>query len=34
MELKPYQQHILADLARFLACVQATRHLRDAFQDY
>ena len=34
MELKPYQQQILTDLGRFLACVQATRNIRDAFHDY
>ncbi|SMB79510.1 type III restriction protein res subunit [Hymenobacter roseosalivarius DSM 11622] len=34
MELKPYQQEVITDLARFLDCVQATKHLPDAFHDF
>ena len=34
MELKPYLQEVIADLARFLECVQATKHLPDAFHDF
>ncbi len=34
MELKPYQTQILTDLARFVGCVQATRHLREGFAEY
>ncbi|MFD2785477.1 DEAD/DEAH box helicase [Hymenobacter rubripertinctus] len=34
MELKPYQQEVITDLARFLDCVQATKNLPDAFHDF
>ena len=34
MELKPYQQEVITDLARFLDCVQATKNLPDAFYDF
>lgn len=34
MELKPYQQEVITDLARFLDCVQATKHLPDAFHEF
>ncbi|MDO7854615.1 DEAD/DEAH box helicase [Hymenobacter convexus] len=34
MELKPYQQEVITDLARFLDCVQATKRLPDAFHDF
>lgn len=34
MELKPYQQEVLTDLARYLDCVQATKNLPDAFHDF
>jgi type III restriction enzyme len=34
MELKPYQQEVITDLARFLNCVQAAKNLPDAFQEF
>jgi type III restriction enzyme len=34
MELKPYQQEVITDLARFLDCVQATKKLPDAFHEF
>ena len=34
MELKPYQQEVIADLARFLDCVQASKRLPEAFQEF
>ena len=34
MELKPYQQEVITDLARFLDCVQATKNLPDAFHEF
>ena len=34
MELKPYQQQILADLQRFMHYVQETKNAADAFQDF
>ena len=34
MELKPYQQQILADLQRFMRYVQETKNAADAFQAF
>lgn len=34
MELKPYQQQILADLQRFMQCVQETKNAYDAFNFF
>ena len=34
MELKPYQQEVITDLARFLDCVQAAKYLPNAFHDF
>ena len=34
MELKPYQQEVITDLARFLDCVQAIKNLPDAFYEF
>lgn len=34
MELKPYLQEVIADIARFLDCVQAAKNLPDAFYDF
>jgi type III restriction enzyme len=34
MELKPYQQEVITDLARFLDCVQAAKNLPDAFHEF
>jgi type III restriction enzyme len=34
MELKPYQQEVITDLARFLDCAQVTKNLPDAFHDF
>lgn len=34
MELKPYQQQVIDDLARYLEEVQATKDIREAFQKF
>ncbi len=34
MELKPYQQQVINDLAIFLEYVQETKDVKDAFQDF
>lgn len=34
MELKPYQQQVINDLARFLETIQHTKHVPDAFTDF
>ncbi|EFW82901.1 hypothetical protein ALP26_200030 [Pseudomonas savastanoi pv. glycinea] len=34
MELKPYQQHVIDDLADYLATLESIPHLADAFQAY
>jgi len=34
MELKPYQQQVINDLAAFLEQIQATKDVRDAFHDF
>jgi len=34
MELKPYQEQVIADLERFLDKVQQVRNIKDAFHDF
>ena len=34
MELKPFQQQILADLQRFMQCVQEKKKSADAYNDF
>ena len=34
MELKPYQQQVINDLASFLENIQATKDVKDAFNDF
>lgn len=34
MELKPYQQEVISDLALFLETIQSTKNIADAFTDF
>lgn len=34
MELKPYQQEVISDLALFLETIQSTKNVADAFTDF